>query len=188
MDLVQEINKLEEEIQEKRAMLAKLRKQLGAKKVKVQPYQFTCSDGSYKSLDELFKDKDELLVIHNMGRGCAYCTMWADGFNGLLHHIENRTAIVLATPDDPQVQNEFAFARGWKFTMISTKGTTFTEDMGFGTEHHLVLGVSVFQKSEDGEIFKVNQAHFGPYDDYCSAWHLFSLLPSNKNWGPKLEY
>jgi predicted dithiol-disulfide oxidoreductase (DUF899 family) len=33
-------------------------------------------------LSSLFGKKDELILIDNMGQGCPYCTMWADGFNG----------------------------------------------------------------------------------------------------------
>lgn len=30
-------------------------------------------------LSALFGERDELIVIHNMGSKCAYCTLWADG-------------------------------------------------------------------------------------------------------------
>ena len=41
------------------------------------------------TLLDLFGDRDTLLAIHNMGQGCRYCTLWADGFNGLLPHLES---------------------------------------------------------------------------------------------------
>src|ERR1700745_3846279 len=56
------------------------------------------------SLSQLFGDKASLFVIHNMGAGCPYCTLWADGFNGLLPHIENRASFVGAPPADPPAQ------------------------------------------------------------------------------------
>ena len=37
-----------------------------------------------KRLSDLFGDADDLILIHNMGKGCPYCTLWADGFNGVL--------------------------------------------------------------------------------------------------------
>jgi len=43
----------------------------------VKNYSFDTLDGSV-SLLELFGDKDKLLVIHNMGQGCHYCTLWSE--------------------------------------------------------------------------------------------------------------
>ncbi len=44
---------------------------------------------------EMFGDKKQLLLIHNMGQGCRYCTLWADGFNGFLKHLESVMSVVL---------------------------------------------------------------------------------------------
>ena len=33
----------------------------------------------------MFGEHDMLLLIHNMGQGCRYCTLWADGFTGFCH-------------------------------------------------------------------------------------------------------
>ena len=68
--------------------------------------------GETVSLLELFRDKDDLLVIHNMGRSCVYCTMWADGLVSSLPHIEDRTAVVVVSPDPADMQREFAESRG----------------------------------------------------------------------------
>jgi len=38
-------------------------------------------------LSSLFGSNKDLILIHNMGRQCSYCTMWADGFNGVLDHM-----------------------------------------------------------------------------------------------------
>jgi len=61
-------------------------------------YTFTRTEGTTASLADLFLDHHDLLVIHNMGRQCAYCTMWADAFIGLTRHITRRAALVLASP------------------------------------------------------------------------------------------
>src|SRR6266481_1402041 len=47
----------------------------------VMDYTFATPDGPVR-LSQLFGDKASLFVIHNMGAGCPYCTLWADGFNG----------------------------------------------------------------------------------------------------------
>jgi predicted dithiol-disulfide oxidoreductase (DUF899 family) len=57
---------------------------------KVAGYEFSTAEGKV-GLSELFGEKQYLIVIHNMGAGCRYCTLWADGFNGILpHHRKSR--------------------------------------------------------------------------------------------------
>ena len=63
----------------------------------VTDYTFATPDGPVR-LSQLFGDKASLFVIHNMGVRCPYCTLWADGLNGLLAHIENRTSFVVVSP------------------------------------------------------------------------------------------
>jgi predicted dithiol-disulfide oxidoreductase (DUF899 family) len=49
-------------------------------------------------------------------------------------------------------------------------------------------GVSVFKKGR-GRIVRVSDASLGPGDDFCTAWHLFDLLPEGPNdWGPMYRY
>ena len=73
----------------------------------------------------------DLFVIHNMGRSCPNCTLWADGFNGIYPHIADRAAFVVASPDPPDVQQSFAASRGWRFPMVSHQGSSFAADMGY---------------------------------------------------------
>ncbi len=53
----------------------------------VPNYTLSALTGQTTLLD-LFGEQEMLLAIHNMGQGCRYCTLWADGFNGLLAHLE----------------------------------------------------------------------------------------------------
>lgn len=87
----------------------------------VKNYEFLGQQNQKIRLSELFGNKKDLILIHNMGNSCPYCTMWADGFNGLLQHLQDRAAFVVSSPDDPMTQKDFASSRGWKFKMISTK-------------------------------------------------------------------
>ena len=63
----------------------------------VENYRFATTEGAVR-LSELFGDKEYLFVIHNMGKSCPACTMWADGFNGVLPHLENHAAFVVSSP------------------------------------------------------------------------------------------
>ena len=87
-----EIESLEKEIAEKRKKLTELRRALPREEV--DNYSLEGPGGRKISLSETFDGHDELLLIHNMGKKCPYCTLWADGFNGFLHHLENRAGFV----------------------------------------------------------------------------------------------
>ncbi|WP_010098235.1 DUF899 family protein [Ornithinibacillus scapharcae] len=177
-EILEEINALEKEIHEKKTTLMELRKSVP--RVNVQNYAFRGPFNKEISLLELFGDKDELIVIQNMGKSCSYCTMWADGFNGVYHHIVKKAAFVVASPDSPEVQDAYAAERRWQFPMVSTMDNTFKEDMGFVKDGYQYPGVSTFQKDDEGNIYHVADAPFGPGDEFCSVWYLFDLLPSGR--------
>jgi len=127
-----------------------------------------------------------------MGKSCVYCTLWADVVNGMRLPLQNRAPFVVVSPDEPQVQQEFAQSRGWQFTMLSSAKSSFTKDLGFATPHekgwYYLPGVSAFT-IRDGQIFRTAYDFFGPGDDYCSVWHFFELLPNGINkWQPKYSY
>jgi predicted dithiol-disulfide oxidoreductase (DUF899 family) len=154
----------------------------------VADYAFSTLNGPV-TLSSLFGKKRDLFVIHNMGRGCNSCTMWADGFNGLYPHIADRASFVVSNAETPELQAEFAASRGWKFPMVSTQGTTFAADMGFtNAAGKTTPGVSAFQK-QDGRISRVSASGFNESDEFCPVWRLFDLLPEGaSDWRPKQTY
>ncbi|MHA1206791.1 MAG: DUF899 family protein [Candidatus Hodarchaeales archaeon] len=186
-ELEQEIFVLDTEIKEKDIQLSLLKKELAF--LEVQEYTFEFIDGTI-TLSELFHDKEDLIVIHNMGKHCAYCTMWADGFNGVLPHIQDRTSFVVISPNSPVIQKEFSDSRGWKFSMVSAQSSTFIKDMGFELEDGKYMpGVSFFHKDNKGKIIRTGKDFFGPGDVYSSPWQLFKFLKRGiNNWSPKLSY
>ncbi len=171
--------------------LAELRRKIPHEQV--ENYQLQGPNGPV-NLADLFGDKEDLILVHNMGAGCSYCTMWADGFNGVADHLQDRAAFVLVSPDSPVDQQAFARGRGWRFPVFSAQGSSFIADMGFqsaegGFMSGFQPGVSVFRKNGDGSITRVAKDYFGPGDLYCGAWHLFSLLPDGwAGWNPQFEY
>ncbi len=121
-----------------RRKVAELRGKMRALQQSVEPqvvrdYEFSTTEGMVR-LSELFGDKEYLFVIHNMGAACPNCTLWADGFNGILPHIENRAAFVVASPDEPAAQQRFKTARGWQLRMVSYLDTGFARDMGYRSD------------------------------------------------------
>lgn len=186
-----EIEALEREIREKQKKLNALRRQAGPR----APADgvFDAPDGTRVRLADLFGSHRDLIMVHNMGARCAYCTLWADGFNGMLPHFEDRAAFVVVSPDAPDAQQEFAARRGWRFRMVSDRGATFAVAMGYasdndGTRHYLP-GFSTFRRDDDGVVRRVAHASFGPGDPYCGLWPMIDLLDGGAGaWHPRLEY
>jgi predicted dithiol-disulfide oxidoreductase (DUF899 family) len=75
-----EIRELEEQIGELMVKIGKLQKD--NKGDEVRNYSFSTLNGDSNLMD-FFGKNDKLLVIHNMGDACRYCTLWADGIYGV---------------------------------------------------------------------------------------------------------
>lgn len=176
-----------------RQRIAETRRDMQALQATIEPevvedYIFTDLRGPLR-LSELFRGKQDLFVIHNMGTTCPYCTLWADGYNGVYEHLADRAAFVVSSPDVPEIQQRFARSRAWKFAMVSHAGTSFAQDMGYrASKGGWLPGVSVFQQKA-GRIFRVADSGFEPGDDFCALWHFFELLPQGAmEWQPRLDY
>jgi predicted dithiol-disulfide oxidoreductase (DUF899 family) len=144
-------------------------------------------------LSELFGDHDELILSFNMGSHCAYCTLWADEANGVLHHLQRAAAFVVTSPEPPDVQAAFAASRGWRFPMVSHRGTGFAEDQGFAhpTDEGgiaLLPGFATYRRTAGGAIERIGMAYYGPGDPYCSVYHFLELLDSGgEGFSPRID-
>lgn len=180
-----EIEQLEREIYEKAQKLIALRRAAPAEPVR--DYPFETIDGP-TSLLKLFGDKSTLLAIHNMGQGCRYCTLWADGLNAFLPHLESRFAVVLLSKDPPAAQRAMANARGWRFRTASHGGGAYIREQSLVPGHDNQPGVVCYVREGD-RIFRKNAAQFGPGDLYCPVWHLLGLAGVGKDgWTPQFTY
>ena len=182
-----EVRALERQIRRQKEKLAKLRHRVAPKPIADHVLSV---GGKATRLSSLFGRKSELILIHNMGVSCPYCTLWADGFNGMRAHLEDRAAFAVESPDRPATQRKFAAKRGWKFRMASSHGTTFRKEAGFESkEGDPRPGVSTFIKDGKGRIFQTASTEFGPGDNYCSLWDLLDLLPKGVGrWEAKFSY
>jgi len=178
------IDALEKKMYEMSQELFKLRAEAPAEKV--DDFTFQGGNGPVR-LSELFGDKKELILIHNMGRSCDYCTMWADGFESMRRHLESRAAFVLVSPDSPVRQAEVRQERGWTYRMVQDDTREFTKAMGFWNEKDgWWPGTSVFTKNADGSVSRTGKTFFGPGDAFCPAWQFFSMMPGGAGeWEPK---
>lgn len=157
---------------------------------RVKDYLLHTWNGQMK-LSEAFGQHEEMILIHNMGKACRYCTLWADGINGQLEHFESRAALAVLSPDPTDIQKEFAMTRNWNFTMLSGAGSRIISELGFRdpSSKRALPGISILVKKE-GKLFRKTRAGFGPGDLYCHLWHYFALLPSasTAEWSPQFMY
>ena len=166
--------------------LAKLRKE-AALSAEVPDYTLDTLTGPV-TLSSLFAGKDILFAIHNMGQGCRYCTLWADGLNGFIPHLEDKYSLVLLSKDSPEVQQRFAHSRGWRFRMASHGGGAYATEQTVTPGEDNMPGIACYQKI-DGKIFCKGSAPFGPGDAFCSLWSILSLAGiSEDDWTPQYSY
>ena len=197
----EKISQLERRIGELTAELGALRKAKSG--TPVPNYTFDTLSGETTLLD-LFGESDQLLVIHNMGQGCRYCTLWADGFNGLLGHLEAALAVVLVSKDPPALQRTFAQSRGWRFRLASHGGGDYIREQGVYGQAENYPGAVVYERKGpvDGEpsltspglgrrgtILRKNACAFGPGDLYCALWGLLGLAGlDEQEFTPQFNY
>ena len=181
----QEIAELEREIFDLTAKLNRLRK--AAEPKPVPDYRFATLSGDVSLLD-LFADRQHLLAIHNMGQGCRFCTLWADGFNGVLAHLESVMSVVLLSRDPPRLQRDFANSRNWRFRLASHGGGSYIREQTVMEGGDNMPGAVLYERSED-RVLRRNSVIFGPGDLYCSLWNLLALAGMDEDdWTPQFRY
>lgn len=180
-----EIAEIEKQLFELTGRLNELRKTKSGSKI--GNYTFSTLDGDVTLLD-MFGENDRLLVIHNMGQGCRYCTLWADGFNGFLPHLESVMSVVLVSKDSPDVQRSFANSRNWRFRLASHGGGDYIKEQSVVEGQGNMPGAVVYERNGD-QIARKNVAVFGPGDLYCSIWNLLGMAGiSDTEWTPQYRY
>jgi predicted dithiol-disulfide oxidoreductase (DUF899 family) len=97
-------------------------------------YRFETDEGS-ASLADLFRGRSQLLVYHFMfgpdyTAGCTSCSSIADGFNGIVVHLENHNVAFSAVSRAPLAKLQ-AYKRrmGWAFPWASSRGSDFNFDV-----------------------------------------------------------
>ena len=185
-------NSPQDRIQELETQIAALTGQLNelrrsAPGTPVPDYSFQTLEGEVR-LSDLFAGRDKLLAIHNMGQGCRYCTLWADGINGFLLHLESAMSVVLLSKDPPDVQRRFAGGRGWRFRLASQQGGDYMREQTACSGHENMPG-AVLYELQDSVILSKNAVVFGPGDMFCPAWNFLALAGlGESDWTPQFNY
>jgi predicted dithiol-disulfide oxidoreductase (DUF899 family) len=196
-------------LKDQRERVAALRRQLPTD-TPVEDYGFRCIDlagngaPQKRRLSELFDDADKPLVLMQFMFGeaqtsaCPMCTMWADGYDGVIPHLRERLNFGVVVAGDVELFAEHARSRGWRnLRLLSSSGTSFKRDFGMqNAEGGQSPGVSVFTLAANGtpRHFYTGGAlmadgHFRGMDLLSPVWSFFDLTPQGRgDWWPSLSY
>ncbi|RJO79413.1 DUF899 domain-containing protein [Nocardia panacis] len=144
-------------------------------------------------LRELFGAHDILVVYHLMfhpddAAACSMCSMWVDGFHGVLHHLGRHAGFAaIAKAPLPKLRG-WALRRGWDgMRILSSHDTTFNADMNAeradGDQRPMI---SVFTAEGNAvRHFYTLPANF--WDDaqrgidlLSPVWNVLDLLPTGR--------
>jgi len=171
-----------------------------------KPYIFDSEQGEV-SFEGLFGDHSQLIVYHFMfgpdwEEGCVSCSYWADNFNGIEPHLNDRDIAFVAISRAPLAKLEpFKKRMGWDFTWVSSFPNSFNADfnVSFGSDHKRddpvyynftedtfypldeAHGTSVFAKSEDGSIFHTYSTYGRGLDAANAAYNYIDMTPKGRN-------
>jgi len=96
-------------------------------------YIFEGKDGK-QTLSELFDGRSQLIVYHFMfdpswDEGCLHCSFWADNFNGIIVHLNQRDVTMIAVSRAPYSKlAAYQKRMGWDFKWVSSLDTDFNFD------------------------------------------------------------
>jgi len=168
-------------------------------------YQFEGPHGTL-SLTDLFDGRSQLIVYHFMlapdwEEGCKSCSFWADNFNGIPIHLNQRDVTFTVISRAPFAKIiAYKKRMDWSFPWVSSYGSDFNFDyrVSFTPEeitpgkayYNYTIqpntssekeGVSVFYKNEKGEIFHTYSCYARGIDMLNAAYQFLDLAPKGRD-------
>ena len=162
--------------------------------------------GGKQTLAELFAGRQQLIVYHLMfdpswEEACPRCSFWADNFNGVLVHLNQRDVSLVAISRASFAKlAAFQKRMGWSFNWVSSFANDFNHDyhVSFAPEqiaqgeviynYRLVKnsmserpGISVFYKDPGGTIFHTYSCYARGLDMLNVAYHYLDLTPKGRD-------
>ena len=162
--------------------------------------------GGKQTLAELFAGRQQLIVYHLMfdpswEEACSRCSFWADNFNGVLVHLNQRDVSLVAISRASFAKlAAFQKRMGWSFNWVSSFANDFNHDyhVSFAPEqlaqgeviynYRLVKnsmserpGISVFYKDPGGTIFHTYSCYARGLDMLNVAYHYLDLTPKGRD-------
>ncbi|TMI92850.1 MAG: DUF899 domain-containing protein [Bacillati bacterium ANGP1] len=170
-------------------------------------YVFEGPNGQ-ETLPDLFDGRSQLIVYHFMfdpdwEEGCPHCSRWADNFNGIIVHLNQRDVTMVAVSRAAYAKlAAYKKRMGWSFKWVSSSGTDFNFDYhvsfrpdelarksavyNFTVQDPGVSereGVSVFYKDPRGSVFHTYSAYARGIDMLNVDYHYLDLVPKGRDEG-----
>ena len=168
-------------------------------------YEFDGAEGK-EALSDLFEGRSQLIVYHFMfapewEAGCPHCSHWADSFNGVVVHLNQRDVTMIAVSRAPYAKLA-AYRRrmGWTFKWVSSAETDFNNDYRVSftpeernqksvdynyAEHPGGMtdreGISVFYRDAKGLVFHTYSAYARGIDLMSTDYNYLDLVPKGRN-------
>lgn len=166
-------------------------------------YEFTTSTGT-KTLAELFDGKSQLIVYHFMygpdwgAQGCNSCSFWADNFNGIIAHLQQRDVTMVCVSRAPIEKLEaFKQRMGWTFQWASSLHSDFnfdyhvTSKAGEASEYNYREihadkenerhGISVFYRDSDGIVYHTYSCYAREVESFNTAYRYLDIVPKGRD-------
>ena len=205
-ELRRQLWEAEIDLRERVEAVAELRRKLPRNPVR-EDYRFVGMDagGARRAvaMSELFTEgRRSLVVVHFMFKPfadnpCPMCTAWADGYDAVARHVEQRAAFVLVAKAPVERFVAHGEGRGWsRHRLLSSEGSAFNRDYGMeDADENQLPGVSTFVRDDDGTVrhfYTANAMLDGQgrgLDLLTPIWSMFDLLPEGRGeFFPRLRY
>lgn len=194
----------EKEFTRARDDLSRKRRELPWVKVD-KPYIFDGPSGK-ESLAALFANRSQLVIYHFMfnpawEEGCPHCSFWADNFNPIGVHLNQRDVTLVAVSRAPSAKIEsFKKRMGWSFKWVSSSPNDFNFDYGVSFTPEQIRsgqvfynytrtkmdvadreGLSVFYKDGSGAVFHTYSSYARGIDLLNTAYNFLDLVPKGRD-------
>ena len=128
-----------------------------------------------KNLYQLFT-KDRMIVIHNMGIHCKFCTAYADGINAISKEFQNCDIVLLSTTELPELL-KFQEKRKWSFHCYRIVDNIFSQAVGlFRKDIGVMPGIISLYLTNEKKIIVESISDFEPGDYFSPIWPIKSLF------------
>jgi predicted dithiol-disulfide oxidoreductase (DUF899 family) len=177
-----------------------------------EPYSFEGPRGK-ETLADLFDGRSQLVVYHFMfapdwDAGCPHCSFWADNFDRVIAHLNQRDVTMIAVSRAPFAKlASYEKRMGWSFKWVSSGGTRFNFDYhvsftpeelaaksaqyNFTTQDPGIIereGMSVFYKDPGGAVYHTYSTYARGIDVLNTAYHYLDLVPKGRDEGGRGQY
>jgi len=167
--------------------------------------------GGRETLSDLFAGRSQLVIYHFMfgprdRQGCAHCSFWADSFDPVIVHLNQRDVTMIAVSRAPLKKlKPFKARMGWSFKWVSSHGSDFNHDFNVSFTDAEVRsgrqfynyrmgpafcadreGVSTFIRNARGEIFHTYSCFARGIDMMNTAYQYLDLVPKGRDEDPEM--